>query len=171
MLLSLVYSVHVFVFIFYRSLAVAEEKNSRVQILSTRTGKGKACLDRSSAPGLGGPTTVNMSSDGQYMLVADVSSVHYFNLRGEHEYVWPSDVGPRHGGGRGPDKGTQFQKINGMSADCFDNLVIADNVCEARDTLWESTARTPDKMSGNVNSNPDRTSGSPRTWRVTNVWD
>ena len=105
---------------------MAEERNSRVQILSTRTGKGKACLDRSVAPGLSGPTTVNMSSDGQYMLVADVSAVHYFNLRGKQEYVWPSDVGPRHGGGRGSEKGTQFQKINGMATDCFDNLVIAD---------------------------------------------
>ena len=104
---------------------MAEQRNSRVQVLSTRTGKSKACLDRSVAPGLGGPTSICLSAEGHHFLVADCSMVHYFNLHGEQEFVWPSDVGPR-GGGSGDGKGSEFQKIMGMSADCFDNLVIAD---------------------------------------------
>ena len=111
----------------FRNLAVAEQRNSRVQVLSTRTGKSKACLDRTVAPGLGGPTSICLSAEGHHFLVADCSVVHYFNLRGEQEYVWPSDVvEPRSVGSGCSSKGSEFQKIMGMSADCFDNLVIAD---------------------------------------------
>ncbi len=67
-----------------RTVAVAEERNARVQLFSARTGRGLGCIDRGAVPGLVGPSALCVSADRNHLLVADCSVVRYFNLNGEN---------------------------------------------------------------------------------------